>query len=229
MVTTKSECSTPARRSFLKKSGVALSGVLAAAVSGSANAAPATNTADDLARRLGMLEDANAVREIYTAYESALHQGRYKEVLNFFEANSEVSFGGGIFIGKDKGLLRLYMENFPQGLTGKKVEMPDTFPAAMTSETIEAAADRKSAKAVFPYSMQTGTPMDANLQLVQMARLHGGGVWHRRESGLCEVSFVKIGESWKISRMEYRPAQSGETARFTKTYPENTIGPDKLV
>ena len=70
--------------------------------------------------------------------------------------------------------------------------------------------------------------MDAELQLVQMARLHGGGIQHWRESGLCEVSFVKEGEIWKISRIEYRPAQPGETARFTTTYPENDIGPDRL-
>jgi hypothetical protein len=221
-VTVKSECSRPARRSFIKKSGVALSGVLAAAVAGSASAD------DDTARRLGALEDANAVREVWRAYESALHQGRYEDALNLFAADSEVSFGGGVFTGKDKGVRRLYMENFRQGLTGKKADISDQLPMEMTSENIEAAADRKSAKAVFPYSMQAGTPMDANLQLVQMARLHGGGVWHRRESGLCEVSFVKAGESWKISRMEYRPAQPDKTARFAKTYPENALGPDRL-
>jgi hypothetical protein len=201
-VTAKTECSQPARRSFLKKSGAALSGALAAAaVAGAATAAPSNNAADDLALRLGKLEDANAVREIYRAYESALNQGRYEDVLNLFTANSEVSFGGGIFAGKDAGVRRLYMENFRQGQTGKKVEMSEP-----SSENIEAAADRKSAKAVFPYSMRVGTPMDASLQLVQMARLHGGGIEYRRESGNCKVSFVKDGESWKISRIEYHSA-----------------------
>jgi len=76
--------------------------------------------------------------------------------------------------------------------------------------------------------MRVGTPMDESLQLVQMARLHGGGILHSMESGQCGVSFVKEGESWKISRMEYRSAQTVETARFTKTYPENAIGPDRL-
>ena len=223
-VTVKSECSRPARRSFLKKSGVALSGALAAAVAGSAKAASTANTTDDPALRLGMLEDAGAVREIYRAYESALNQERYEDALSFLAANSEVSFGGGIFTGKDKGVRRLYMENFRQGLTGKTEPTMD-----MTVENIEAAADRKSARAVFSYSMRVGTPMDANLQLVQMARLHGGGVEYRRESGLCETSFVKEGENWKIYRIEYRPAQSCETARFTKTYPENILGPDRLV
>ena len=227
-VTEKTECSQPARRSFMKKSGVALSGVLAAAVAGSANAAPSANTAGDLELRLGMLEDANAVREVYRTYESALNQGRYEDALNLFAADSQVSFDGGIFTGKEKGVRRLYMENFRQGLTGKKIEMSG-LSADMTAESIEAAADRKSANAVFPYSMRVGTPMDESLQLVQMARLHGGGIQYRGESGHCEVSFVKNGEGWKISRIEYRSAPADETVRFTKTYPENVLGPDRLI
>jgi hypothetical protein len=227
ITTANTECSRPARRSFLKKSGVALSGVLAAAVAGSAKADVPVNNTDDLTRRLGMLEDANAVREVYRTYESALNQERYEDALNLFTANSEVSFGGGIFTGKDKGVQRLYMENFRQGLTGKTIEMPEA--ADIARENIETSANRQSAKAVFSYSMRVGTPMDASLQLVQMARIHGGGIQHWKEHGLCEVSFVKDGTSWKISRIEYRPAQSDETARFTNTYPENTLGPDRLV
>ena len=226
-VTAKSECSRPARRSFIKKSGVALSGVLAAAVAGSAKAAPSESANGELALRLGKLEDANAVREIYRAYESAINHGRYEDALNLFAADSEVAFEGGIFAGKDKGVRRLYMENFRQGLTGKKVEASEP-SIDTTAENIEPSADRKSAKAVFPYSMRVGAPMDAGLQLVQMARLQGGGILRRHESGHCEVSFVKDGEIWKISRIEYRPAQSGKTARFTKTYPENILGPDRL-
>jgi len=227
-ITTKSECSQPARRFFLKKSSVALSGAFAAAAVGSVNATPAVNTDEGLALRLAKLEDANEVRKVYFSYESAINQGRYEDAWNFFAADSEVSFDGGIFSGKDQGVRRLYMENFRQGLTGKKVEMSGT-TVDMTSENIETAADRKSAKAVFPYSMRVGTPMDASLQLVQMARLHGGGILHWGESGHCDVSFVKEGESWKISRIEYRSVQTGDAARFMKTYPENAIGPDRLV
>ena len=196
----KSDCSQPARRSFIKKSGAALSGALAAVAVGSAKAVPSANAADEMALRLGKLEDANAVREIYKAYESAIHQERYEDAWNLFAADSEVCFDGGIFTGKEKGVRRLYMENFRQGLTGKKVEMSEP-----SVETIDAAADRKSAKAVFPYSMHVGTPMDPSLQLVRMARLHGGGIEYRKESGKCEVSFVKEGENWKISRMSYSP------------------------
>ena len=200
--TTKTECSQPARRSFMKKSGFALSGALAVAAVGSAKAAPAKNSNDELELRLGKLEDTNAVREVYRAYESALNQGRYEDAWNLFAENSEASFGGLIFTGKYNGVRRLYMENFLQGHTGRKVEISEP-SADMPAENIEAAADRKSAKAEFPYSMRVGTPMDENLNLVQMARLHGGGIEYRQENGQCEVSFVKEDECWKISRIEY--------------------------
>ena len=227
-VTAQSECSRYARRSFIKKSGIALSGALAAAAVGAASNAPAANADNNLALRLGMLEDANAVREVYRAYEAAIDQGRYEDALNLFSADSEAAFNSGIFTGKDNGVRRLYMENFRQGLTGKKVEMFGQ-SANITAENIEAAADRRSAKAVFHYSMRVGTPMDATLQLVQMARLHGGGILHRRENGQCEVSFVKEEDTWKISRIKYRASQSGETTHFTETYPKNVVGPDRLV
>ena len=200
-ITAASECSLHARRSFIKKSGVALSGALAAAVAGSAKAAPATDIAntDDLAQRLGMLEDVSVLRDVYQAYVSALNQGQYEDVLNLFAVDSEVFFGGGIFTGKDKGVRRLYMENFRQGLTGR------TEPPVDMKENINIASDRKSAQAEFSYSMRVGTPMDASLQLVQMARVQGGGIEYRRESGRCEVSFVKEGGAWKIFRLEYSP------------------------
>jgi len=205
LITTKTECSKAARRSFIKKSGLALSGALAAVAVGSAKAAPSANANDELALRLGKLEDANAVREVYRTYESAISQGRYEDAWNLFAENSEACFGGLIYTGKYHGVRSLYMENFLQGHTGKKVEMSEP-TVDMTAENVEAAADRKSAKAVFPYSIRVGAPMDVSLQLVQMALLHGGGVEYRLENGQCDVSFVKEGESWKISRIEYRPA-----------------------
>ena len=228
MATIKTECSLPARRSFIKKSGAALSGVLVTAVSGSAKTVTPESTPDELARRLGMLEDANAIRAVYMAYESALNWERYEDALNLFTANSEVSFGGGIFTGKERGVRRLYMENFRQGLTGKKVELSGSFPEDTMTENIETTVDRKSAKVVISYSMHVGMPMDSSLPLVQMARLHGGGIQHWRESGLCEVSFVKEVAIWKISRIAYHSVQSSKTVLFTKTYPENAIGPDRL-
>jgi hypothetical protein len=150
------------------------------------------------------LEDGNAVRDLYRTYESGLDHGRYEEVVNHFASGAEAVFGGERFIGRDGGVRQLFTGNFREGRTGKKVELPAALQAEPLAESVEIAADRKSAKAVFPYAMRVGEPMDASLQLVQMARLHGGGILYRQESGLCEVSFVKNGAGWKIARVEYR-------------------------
>ena len=204
IVTEKPECLRPARRSFIKQSGVALSGALAAAVAGTASVEASPTATGELERRLGMLEDANAVRVIYRSYESAINLERYEDALSFFTADAEAAFGGKIFTGNNGGVRKLYMEDFLQGHTGKKIEPSGQTDA--TLQNVETFADRKSARASFPYSIRVGTQMDANLQLVQMARVHGGGVEYRRESGNCNVSFVKEGEDWKISRIEYHPA-----------------------
>jgi len=105
------------------------------------------------------------------------------------------------------------------------------------------AADRLSAKAQFPYSIQVGAPIASDSSLVKMARLHGEGIMKWAESGIYEISFAKDMKngSWKIKRLEYRVMSStnyrpGKSyARpisvplFAKTYPEDQAGPDRLI
>jgi len=41
---------------------------------------------------------------------------------------------------------------------------------------------------------------------VDMARLQGEGIVKWWEGGTCAASYVKVGKSWKIRRLEYRAA-----------------------
>ncbi|MDR1726883.1 MAG: nuclear transport factor 2 family protein [Acidobacteriota bacterium] len=194
-----------ARRSFLFKSGAALTGALAATVAASAKPSQPTPGRDGaLALKLGVLEDREAVRGLYRAYEASLSEGRYEDAASHFAARSEAVFGGERFSGRDEGVRRLFTEKFREGRTGRKADIPASLHAEPLAESIEVGADRQTAKAVFPYSMRVGEPMDASLQLVQMARLHGEGILYRQESGLCELSLVREGAGWKIARAEYR-------------------------
>jgi hypothetical protein len=225
------------RRSFIRKTGVALSAVLAGSVAGISKTKTEEDSANRLSAQLGILEDTNAVRRLYQGYESYLDQGMYEEVVNLFADDGEAHFNGGLFSGKDKGIRRLYMEHFSAGLTGKKIE-----PApGHERETIEVATDRKSAKARFSFSMRVGTPLSPDSTLVQMARLQGQGIAHWWESGICESSYVKVGNVWKIKKIEYRTtlqanqslgwahASPISVSPFSKAYPEHPTGPDKLV
>ena len=235
------------RRSFIWKTGAAMSAVLASAVAGISkpNADPDEGLSDQINRlsnQVGSLEDAMAIRRLHQMYESHLDKGRYEEVVNLFADDGEVVFNGGVFAGKNKGVHRLYCDRFSSGLAGKKIEPAPGFePDSTQQDIVEVAPDRKSAKAQFPYSMQVGTPMTEDSQLLAMARLQGEGVRKWWEGGIHEVSYVKDGDSWKINRLEYRvtskadyrPGRSYarpiEVSPFSKTYPADPAGPDKLI
>jgi hypothetical protein len=242
--------SNTGRRSFIWKTGAAMSAMVASAVAGISKSGADQSTGlqdqiDRLSAQVGILEDANAIRKLHQSYETYLDQGMYEEVVSLFADDGQVYFNGGIFSGKDKGIRRLFQCHFAEGLTGKKIELEPApgcqLVAAQQPEEIEVATDRQSAKAFFWFSMRAGTPMDSESTLVQMARLQGQGIVHWWEGGICENSYVKVGNVWKIKRIGYRtivqanPASSWAYAKpisvplFSKAYPEHPTGPDKLV
>jgi hypothetical protein len=231
------------RRSFIRKTGAAVTAVFASAVAGAAKIkAEGTDLkgeVDRLSKELGILQDANAIRNLHQAYESHLDRGAYEEVVKLFAEDAEVFFNGGIFAGK-KGVQRLYLDRFGQGLTGRKIEPPPDLQHEQ-QEVIEVAPDRKSARARFPYSIQVGTPIVSDSLLVQMARLQGQGIIKWWEGGIYEVAYVKEGDAWKIKKLDFRTMYQADHAPgwaytkpisiplFSKAYPEDPTGPDKLI
>lgn len=229
------------RRSFLWKAGAAMSAAVAAVVPGMAKSGDSKNSdADRLAQQLGILEDEKAISTLHRTYENLLDNGMYKEVGGLFAEDAIVVFNGGVFKGKNS-VARLYCDHFSAGLTGKKINSESGFQAAQ--ETVNVSADRLSAKAQFPYSIQVGSPMASNSSLVELARLQGGGIMKWCEAGVYEISYLKdIKEgNWKIAKLDhrvssitdYRPGRAYanpiSVPRFAKTYPENPSGPDRLI
>jgi hypothetical protein len=199
------------RRSFMWKAGAAVSAALASAVPGMSSRKSGQedgSEAERLANRLGILEDENSIRALHRNYETLLDSSRYEEVVELFAEDAEVVFNGGIYQGRKNNISRLYCDCFNSSLTGKKIGPAPGFEVdpEQHPETIKVAADRRSASAQFHYSIQVGTPMAPDSQLVQMARLHGGGIAHRCEGGIYDVSYVKDARdgSWKIWRLEHR-------------------------
>jgi hypothetical protein len=226
------------RRSFIWKTGAAVSAMAASAVAGFSKSTP-NSDAGTLANKIGCLEDANVIRKLHGTYESCLDKGMYEEVAGMFTEDAEAVYNGGLFAGK-QGIRRLFCDHFATRQTGKRIEpAPGLQPEKQ--EEIEVAPDRKTAKAKFHFSMQVGEPMEGDSSLLQMARLQGGGILKWWEGGTCEASYVKIGESWMIKRLEYRavskadyrPGQTFakpiEVQAFSSVFPKNPTGPDKLI
>ena len=235
------------RRSFIWKTGAAMSAVIASAVTGISKQkvdadAGLRDQLDHLSSRIGSLEDANAIRRLHQAYESRLDRGLYEEVAGMFADDAEVVYNGGLYAGKE-GIRRLYCDHFASGRTGRKIEPAAGFEPdpEQQMDIVEVAGDRKTATGQFPYSIQVGAPMTGDSSLVEMARLQGEGIVHWWESGIHEVSYVKSDNTWKIRKLEYRvtskadykPSQSYarpiNVPAFSTIFPKNPTGPDRLV
>jgi hypothetical protein len=238
------------RRSFVWKAGVAVSAALASAVPGMSNhrtsqGAGSDAEVDRLSNRLGILEDEKAIRALHRTYQTYLDNGMYEEVVCLFTEDGEVLFNGGVFKGREDGISRLYRDCFSSGLTGRKIGPAPGFEVdpEKQQEIIKVSADRLSAGAQFPYSIQVGAPMPPDSQLAQMARLQGEGIIKWCESGTYEISYAKDSRDggWKIQKLEYRvlsktdyrPGRSYarpiSVPLFARTFPEDPAGPDRLI
>ena len=235
------------RRTFLWRTGAAMSAVLASAVAGISKSDPDHDAdlkgdVDRLSNQIACLEDADVIRRLHQAYESSLDKGMYEEVVSMFADEGEVVFNGGVFIGKNKGVRRLYCGQFSQGRTGRRIEPAPGFELdpGQLQDVVEVTPDRKSAKAKFQYSMQIGTPLISDLPHLEMARLQGQGVRQWWEGGIHEISYVKEGDAWKIKKLEYRVMSKADykpgrsyakpisVPAFSSVFPKNPVGPDKL-
>lgn len=230
------------RRSFFWKMGAGASAALA---STAGVAGTETGHAGDLSLRVALLEDEKALRELHRAFEQAIDDGRYEDVVAMFAADARVVFNGGVFDGRSGGVARLYSERFRSRKSGGRMAPAPGFEldAERRRDNVEVSADRLSATAVFPYSIRMGAPIESDSSLADMARLQGEGVRSWWEGGLYQVTYARNAADgrWTIRRLEYdtlaradyRPGRSHATPisvpRIAARFPNDPQGPDALV
>lgn len=231
------------RRSFFLKMGAGASAALA---STAAVAGPGHANAGDASLQVALLKEENTLRKLHQDFEQAMDDARYDEVIDMFADDAQVVFNGGVFANRSQGVSRLYRQHFLPGRSGKRMESAPGFAleADRQPDSVEVSADRLSARAVFPYSIQVGRPVESGTSLADMARLHGAGVRRWWEAGIYHVSYARgdtADGDWKIGRLEYetlaradyRPGRSYagpiDVSPFSTRYPEDPLGPDALV
>lgn len=230
------------RRSFFWKLGAGVSGALASA---SVMARPGARDEDDASLRAALLEEEKSLRKLHQAFEQAMDRGRYDEVVEMFTDDAQVVFNGGVFDNRSRGVSRLFLNRFRSGRTGRRMEPAPGFELEpeQQQDAVDVSADRLSAQAVFPYSIQVGMPIESETSLAGMARLQGEGVRTWWEGGRYRVTYGKDAADgrWKIARLEYetlsradyRPGRSYAepitVAPMSTRYPEDRHGPDALL
>jgi hypothetical protein len=238
------------RRSFIWKAGTAVSAVLATALPSVAMPVFKKDRRlepeiEHLNRRVRTLEDEKRVYALYHTYESLLDRGAYEDLVEFFSDDAEAIFNGGLYKGKETGIRRLFCGLFRSGMTGKRISPALGFEPAFepAPDHVQILSDNSRAEARFSYYMQVGAPIISDSVLIKMARLQGGGVIKWWEGGTCLISCIKDTEDriWKIKRLEYhtlaktdyRPGKlysmPVSLVPFSKVYPEDMNGPDKIL
>jgi hypothetical protein len=232
------------RRSFVREMGLGASAALAPIVGMTAGMARAESGTTDNPARVALLEAEKALRKFHQAFEQAIEKGLHEEVIGMFADDAEVVFNGGVFTRRSHGVSRLYRDRFPAGKTGRRMEPAPGFELTRDQQrdSVEVLPDLRSAKAVFPYSIQVGMPFETETSLAAMARLHGEGVRTWWEGGVYRINYRKDAAGhWKIGRLEYdtlsradyRPgksyAQPISVLRFATRFPADPQSPDRLV
>ena len=179
--------------------------------------------------RVGIMEDALAIRNLQHKYGYYLDKGLYEAVVALFSRDAEVHFLGGVFRG-NAGVQRLFLDRFRAtfagGTDGPKPGVLMEHP--QLQDVVDVAPDRKTAKARFRYFMQGGTHYTTG----KASQWWEGGVYENvyvREDGEWKIrvlipKMVYIAEyehGWAFTRPGYFPF-------FSKTYPEDPLGPDEL-
>ena len=193
---------------------------------------------EELAQRVGVLEDEQAIRKLQHSYGYYLDKCLYDEVVNLFARDCEVRFMRGIFRGR-AGAKRLYIGRFGRNFTGGKNRPIFGFllDHPQMQDVIHVAPDRKSARARFRSFMQAGVHESAQ-------GAAAGSALPRQwwEGGIYENQYVRERGVWRIKVLHYRPVYHATFEHgwaytkpnfvpfFNKSnlYPKDPIGPDAI-
>lgn len=183
-----------------------------------------------MADRLGIVEDAQAIRTLQFAYGYFMDKCMFAEIVDLFADDAELHFMGGIFKGK-AGARRLY--GGASGMNGPEHGM--LFEHVMAQDIVHVAPDRKTAQGRFRTFMQggvhrskAGAPPSIPPQFL--------------EAGIYENRYVREDGVWKIAVFDYRvvyqcdfsegwanaPDAPLMVREHRQTFPDNPAGPDAV-
>jgi hypothetical protein len=187
-----------------------------------------------LSRRVGRLEDVNAIRKVHYSYGYFIDYNRPEDVANLFAHDGEVIFLSGIYRGHE-GVLRLYKTWFQTLFTEGKPGPIDGFllDHFQMQDVITVADDGLTAKGRFRGLLMGGNHETRDYRPEGLPEQF-------YEAGIYENDYVKENGVWKIKRLDYILQWQAEydfgwsrtvshLQPAATTFPENPLGPDELL
>jgi|HubBroStandDraft_4_1064222.scaffolds.fasta_scaffold123864_2 hypothetical protein len=220
--------SAKSRRAFLGRAGATLTGAFTFAA---AEAASVKSVAQQDAQQV--------IRQLHQDYVRHVSHGALEQVPALFSPNARVRFNGGVFVGQDRGIRRLYREHFGRQLRSEPVHVL-LLDHPQTQDFIAVSQDGASARARFHCLVQVQSSIESALTIVEMARQQGQGAAAWWEVGCFDNSYARLAEGWRITELRYRPLPAPDQMThglrtrpaavplFATLYPENPVGPDHL-
>jgi hypothetical protein len=196
------------RRAFLRGASVVIPAALAPAAAGASY-----GDARQGSEKLGLLEDAAAIRKLHRDYAAHLAGRASEDLVGLFTGDGEALVNGRRFTGAE-GLRRLCGgQSGPSG--AEAVQLRLLQDPAQPPESLTVSPDGQSATAQFRCMVETATPLVGDASLLEMARLQGQHSHTWWEDGVYALDCVKAGESWRIRRLTYNRAGRRDGAEAT--------------
>ncbi len=190
------------------------------------------NRIEKLERRIGIMEDVQAILNLFNAYGYYQDKLMHEAVVDCFAEDSMLSFRNGLWRGKE-GVRRFWC-GWLGGSFGNKEgpEYGHLLDHLQLQNVIHVADDRKTARMRSRYFSQGG---------VHESREMVKGFWSAYlEGGIAEDTFVKEDGVWKFKHWNYNTQWQADyhdgwdkntrkASRWSELYPDNPIGPDEFI
>ncbi|WP_417320090.1 nuclear transport factor 2 family protein [Emcibacter sp.] len=184
----------------------------------------------ELAQRLTIREDEQAVRKLQHLYGYLIDKCLYNETVDLFTEDCQVRFHGGIFKGK-AGARRLYVDRFQTRFTHGNNGPVDGFllDHPQIQDIVDIQEDGVTALGRFRSMMQAGQHKDY------------GDPRQWWEGGIYENVYKKVDGVWRIHVLNYNPLWHADFETgwantkpvyvpfLSETYPADPAGPDELI
>lgn len=194
------------RRSFFRQGSTALAAGLVSAGAGASTLMmedpAARQQLQDLQNRLAALEDREALRELFLAYNTLLQERAFAAVVELFTTDATVTIAGQQYHGRYDGIRRLFLDDYARERLDSQ-QCAFSRDHSQQADSLSIADDNRHASGCFHARVQWYRPLKSDSVLESMARLQGMDAGHYWENIRFDMQFSREAGQWKIRHLDY--------------------------